>query len=266
MGYAAIAAAAVGLITSLISAGQEAEAQKLRKQILDQYGPEMLPHLERAEAVQMHGSALEQMPEDDSLRRQQLDVMSELENMYSSGGNTEADKASMELANDAVAGRAGADAAQAQHAMSQRGVQNSGLGYALNVQGQQNAANTMGTMARQNQVSARDRALRALESSADLAGNIRGDDFRHSETLGSAEDRIAMFNAAQQSDANAYNRGINQQEFDNEMLLNQARAGAANGVATGYERAGQAARETGAGLGNAALTYGMWGEERKKKP
>lgn len=265
MEYAAIAAAITSFITMLVGAGKDAEAQALRQKMLDQYGPELLPHLERAEAQQMGPSALASMPEDDTLRRSQMNALSELENIYASEGMTDADKAALELANNTVAARANADAAQASQAMAQRGVRNSGLGYALNIQGQQNAANTLGNMARQSQVDARSRALRALEAGAGLAGNIRGDDFRRASELSGAQDRIAMFNATQRADAQRYNLGLSQQDFDNKMLLANARTGVAGGVAAGYERAGQSARETGAGAANAMLTYGMWGDKKGKK-
>lgn len=212
----------------------------------------------------MGPAAMQGMPEDDSLRRRQMDALAELDNVYKSEGTTEADRAALQLANDSVAGRANADAAQAAQAMRQRGAVNSGLGYALNIQGQQNAANALGGMSRQNQVDARSRALRALEGGAGLAGNVRGQDLAHSSELAGAMDRIGMFNATQRASADAYNRGLPQQEFDNAMLLQNARANAANGVAAGYERAGQSARDTGAGVGNSLLTYGMWGEEKNK--
>lgn len=265
MEYGAIVAAAAALISQFVSIGKEQEAQALREDILRQYGPEILPHLDKAVAEQTGNSTLSGMSEDDSLRRRQMDTLSELENVYRSGGMTSADQAAMQLAGDTVAAQSGARAAEYGDAMRQRGLQNSGLAAALNVQGQQQATNALANMGRQNASDARNRALRALEAGAGLAGNIRGDDFRRSSAVAEAQDRINMFNAGQRTDANNYNLSLPQQNFDNRMLLNNARAAAANGVAAGYERAGDAARQTGAGVGNAALTYGMWGESKKKK-
>lgn len=265
MEYAAIIAAAASLIGSLFGAGKDAEAAAIREQMLAQYGPEILPQLDQAVAEQNGGATLGNLTEDDSLRRKQLDALSELENVYRSEGMTSADRAAMDLAGDNVAAQAGARSAEYGQAMRQRGLQNSGLAAALNVQGQQTAANTLGGMSRANAVDARTRALRALESGAGLAGNIRSDDFRRQQALAEAQDRINLFNTGLRSDANNYNLGLSQQNFDNTMLLNQARTGAANGVATGYERGADADRQTGAGVGNAALSYGMWGEDKKKK-
>lgn len=265
MEYAAIIAAGVSLISSLMGAGKDAQAQAVRQQMMDQYGPEILPKLDAAIAEQNGGASLGTMQEDDSLRRRQLDALSELENVYRSGGNTAADRAAMELAADNVGAQTGARASEYQQAMAQRGMQNSGLAAALQVQGQQTAANALGGMSRANAVDARSRALRALEAGAGLAGNIRSDDFRRQSALAEAQDRINLFNTGQRSDANAYNRGIPQQNFDNQMLLNNARSDAANGVATGYERGAQGDRETGAGAANSILSYGMWGEERNRK-
>ena len=265
MEYAAIAAAAAGLISSLIGSGKDAEAQALRQQMLAQYGPEILPHLDQAVAQQNGGASLGTMQEDDSLRRRQLDALSQLEDVYRTGGNTAADRAAMELAADNVGARASQQGSDYEQAMRQRGMANSGLAAALQAQGQQSAANALGGMSRANAADARSRALRALESGAGLAGNIRDADFRRQQALAEAQDRINMFNTEQRTGADVYNRGLPQQQFDNAMLLNNSRANAANGVAAGYERSGQAARDTGAGVGNSLLTYGMWGESKKKK-
>jgi len=264
MEYAAIAAAVVGLITALISAGKDAEAQALKESVVAQYGPEIIPHLERAQAEQVPGSTLAGMPEDDSLRRRQLDALSELENVYRNEGTTPADVAAMQLASDNVISQANARASQYGQAAIQRGMVNSGLAAALQSQGQQDATNALAGASRQNAVDARSRALRALESGAGLAGSIRGQDFQRAQSIAEAQDRINAFQAQLNTDANNYNLSLPQQNFENLMQVLNARANAVNGVAAGLEGQADDIRAGGAGASNAALTYGMWGDSKKK--
>lgn len=263
MEYAAIAAFAAALIGELIGAGKEAEAQKLREDILAEYGPGLLPHLERAEAQTIGRTAYSDITEDATLRNSQMGALRELEDIYANEGMTTADRAAMEMANDQVSARASSDYQNLMQGLARRGIQNSALGTALASDVSQSSANALGTMARQNAVDARGRALRALEAQAGLAGDIRDADWRRLSEVAEAQDRIAVFDAGQRADADRYNLGLAQQGFDNQMLLLQARAAAANGVAGGYERAGQNARQTGAGVGQSFITWGTQKEKGK---
>jgi len=262
MEYAAIAAIAAALIGELFGAGKEAEAQKLREQILAEYGPGLLPHLEQAEAQTLGRTALSGITEDSGLRETQMDVLRELEGIYANEGMTGADTAAMQLANDQVSARASSDYQNLMQDMAARGMGNSGLSTALASGVSQSAANSLGSMARQNQVDARGRALRALESRAGLAGNVRDADYRRLSDVAEAQDRIAMFDAGQRADVQAYNLGLPQQQFDNQMLMLNARANAANGVAAGHERAAAQSRQTG---GQAAQGFLTWGTQKEKK-
>jgi len=262
MEYAALAALAVSLIGELFASGKDAEAQKLREDLLAEYGPGLLPHLEKAEAQTLGRTAYSGIEEDQSLRGAQMDTLRELEDIYSNEGMTTADRAAMELANDQVSARASSDYQNLAQNMAARGMGNSGLSAALASGVSQGAAHSLGNMARQNQVDARGRALRALESRAGLAGNVRDADYRRLADAAEAQDRIAVFDAGQRSEADAYNRRLPQEQFDNSMLLLNSRANAANGVAAGYERSGQQTRQSAGGAGQSLIT---WGTQKKKE-
>lgn len=261
MEYAAIAAMVASVVGALIGAGQDAKAQEVRQKALDAYGPELLPHLERAEAQQVQGTAFGQLQEDDSLRSRQLETLAGLENVVAHEGTTEADRAANQLAFDDASARTESAARGVANSMAQRGQSGGPADYALQLQAAQGSTNQAANMARQNAGAARMRALQALEAGGTLAGNVRGQDYRRLADVASAQDELNRFNAGQRAAAQAYNLNIPQQEFDNEMLLNNARANASNGVAAGYERGGQAARETAAGVGQGMITWGT----RKKK-
>ena len=261
MDFAAVAAMIVSVVGALAGAGEDAKAQALRQQMLDQYGPELLPHLERAEAQQINGTAFGQLQEDDSLRSRQLETLAGLENVVDSEGTTEADRAANQLAFDDASARTESATRGVANSMAQRGQSGGPADYALQLQAAQGSTNQAANMARQNAGAARMRALQALEAGGNLAGDVRSQDYRRLSDVASAQDEMNQFNAGQRSAAQAHNLDLPQQEFDNEMLLNNAQANAANGVAAGYERGGQAARETAGGVSQGMIT---WGTKKKK--
>jgi len=261
MDYAALAAIAVSLIGTLIAAGQDGEAAKVRQEMLDQYGPEMLPHLERAEAEQLDGTAFSQIQEDGGLRARQLQTLAQLEDVVANEGTTEADRAANQLAFNDAAGATESASRGIENSMRQRG-QSGGPGdYALQLQAQQGATNQAANMARANASDARMRALRAMESGGDLAGDVRGQDYEKLSDVAAAQDTANQFNNVQRTEANMYNLSLPQRQFDNAMLLANARTNAANGVAAGYERGGQAARDTAGGVSQGFISLGT----KKKK-
>lgn len=262
MEYAAIAAMIASVVGALIGAGEDAKAQQVRQEALDAYGPELLPHLEKAEAQQIPGTAFGQLQEDGSLRSRQLQTLAGLEDVVANNGTTEADRAANQLAFNDAAGRTESNTRGIQNSMAQRGQAGGVADFALQQQAAQGATNQAANMARANTADARMRALQAMEAGGNLAGQVRGQDYRRLSDVASAQDELNQFNAGQRGAAQAHNLQIPQEQFDNEMLLNNARANASNGVAAGYERGGQAARDTAGGVGQGMIT---WGTKKKKE-
>lgn len=266
MEYAAIAAAIVGVISSLIGGGQEAEAAKLRQQMLDKFGPELLPHLERAEAEQLGRTELGGIKEDDSLRAQQIRAARQLEDVYQNDGLTDADKAALNRAQDVAGGQAASQYAGLQQSLAARGQAPTGaLGVALASQVGQNATNASAKIAGDAQMQARARALQALEAGAGLAGKVRESDWEHNAARASAQDSINAFNMSARERAQYHNLGLSQQEFDNRMSQLVAQGNIANQVAGGYERGAQSTRDTGGGIANSLLTLGNYQTKKKKE-
>lgn len=262
MEYAAIAAMIASVVGALIGSGQDAKAQEVRQKALDQYGPELLPHLERAEAQQIPGTAFGAMQEDDSLRGRQVQTLQSLQNEYDTGGMTAADKGANQLAFNDAAARTESNSRGIENSMAQRGQAGGVANMALEQQAAQGATNQAANMARGNASDARMRALQALEAGGNLAGNVRTQDYRRLSDVAGAQDTLNQFNAGQRAATQAHNLQIPQENFDNAMLENNARANASNGVAAGYERGGQAARETAGGVGQGMIT---WGTKKKKE-
>lgn len=262
MDFAAIAGIFASVFGALLGAGKDAQAQALREKMVAQYGPEILPHLDRAVAEQQGSTEFGKIHEDDSLISRQRQTLMGLQNEYDTGGNTAADRAANQLAlGDATAANE-SNQRGIENSMATRGMAGGPGDFALKQQSAQGATNMGARMAQQNSGDARMRALQALEAGGKMAGDVRTQDYRRLSDIAGAQDAINNYNTGARGAANSYNRQLPQQQFDNAMLLNNARANAANGVAAGYERGGQADRATGAGVGQGLIT---WGTQNPKK-
>ncbi len=264
--YAAIAAAAIAGISSLVSAGKEAEAQKLRESIVAQYGPDILPHLEKAQAEQAGGSAFESAPSNDQGRATQMGVDEQLANIYDTGGNTAADEAAYDVARRGVSQRAASQAGDIGIEAARRGQTGSGLGATLAAQSGQGELEALAGLNANIASSARERALQALTARGQQAGQMRAQDWAQTSGRASATDLMNRFNASQRQQTGMYNTGLPQQGFDNNMARLAAQGAAVNGQAAGIDRSAAATRQTGAGLANGALSYGQSWDDSPDNP
>ena len=262
MEYAAIAASAAAVIGQLINMGMQVEAQNLRQRIADQYGPDILPELDRVTAQEVAKTSFGDIKEDPSLRDTQMKAIDALMQAYDQGGNTPADIAAMQLANDTVSRNAVGGQMALEQLLAQRGMGTSPAALASRQSTQQDRLATLGGMARQNAVDARQRALQALMGGASLAGDVRNTDYQHAANQAQAQDALNQFNASARERAANANNNLVLSAYDANMQRLAAQSNAINGVATGYQNLGQQAANMGAGVGQAALT---WGTMKKKE-
>jgi len=264
MEYAAIIAAAISAITALAAAGEDQKAQAIRDGLVAEYGPEILPVLERAEAEQATSEfETAQMPTGG--RETQLDVSEELANIYDTGGQTQADEAAYDVARRGVSQRAASQAGDVGIEASRRGQTGSGLGSVLAMQSGQGELEALAGLNADVASQGRQRALQALTARGQMAGQMRGQDWGQVSDRASAMDLMNRFNASQRQQAEMYNVGLSQQQFDNNMSRLAARGAAQNNQALGYERSAAGTRQTGAGLANSTLSYGQaWDDEEDK--
>lgn len=268
MGYAEIIAAAVAAIGAFISAGMEGEAQRLRAQIAAEYGPEILPDLDKAIAQEAGPSAFQNLQEDDTGRLAQLDVEAELANIYDTGGRTQEDEAAYDVARRGVSQRAAQRAGDIQLQAAQRGQSAGQLGAVLASQAGQDELEALAGLNAEVAQSGRQRALQALMSRGSLAGQRRGQDWQSLSERANATDLMNRFNASQRQGAEMYNVGIPQQQFDNNMARLAAQGAARSGQAGGIDRGAQGVRQTAAGVANSAVSYGQgwdWAQDPSKK-
>ena len=257
MEYAAIISGVVSLIGMFVSSGQTEQAKSLYQQALDAYGPDILPHLQKALPPQVR-SALEGT--DSPFRQTQGQVIGDLQNEYQTGGNTTADQAAMQLAYNNTGAKSASDYQSVAQMMARRGGNNSGLEAALYSQSGQDAANSIGQQSMTAQVAARQRALQALEAAGTQAGTARGQDYDRAAAL----DRVNLFNAQLQNQAQMYNLQIPQQEFDNRMAMLGARTNASGALANQYQQQAGATNQMAGGIANSVLTYGAAADKKNK--
>lgn len=268
MEYAAVIAAIVSAVTSLVAAGKDNEAQRLLERTAAEYGPEILPELEKAIAKTAGKSAFEGMSEDPLGRDTQRDVDSELADIYDSGGRTAEDEAAYDVARRSVSQRAASQAGNIAMSAAQRGQTGSGLSAVLASQSGQDELEALAGLNAEVAASGRQRALQALQARAGNAANMRSQDWNVKSEGATAVDLMNRFNASQEQTTNMYNLGLPQQQFNNNIVRLSAQTGANNNVATGLNNQAAGIRQEGAGVANATLSTGQawdWAQDPKKK-
>lgn len=147
-----------------------------------------------------------------------------------------------------------------------RGMAGGGLEFAAQLQAQQGAANRNSLSGMQAASDARRRALQSLQAGGQMAGQLESDDFAQQAAKAQAHDRIAQFNEEARMRGAGMRNDMRQQQFGNQMDINDRRTDAR------YQRAGSAGRRAdrkravGGGVGQAA-GYGImsqWGGGKPK--
>ncbi len=239
-----------GLIGKAIAEGDYAKARALKQQIVDQYGDESLPVVEDFVAQEVGPSEFAKIQESPELRNAQVESMRQLAEI-GSGKLTANDEAALQLANQGVARMAGSRAGAQQQQLAARGIQQgSGLAAALGAQADQDVTNASAGNRLQVMSDARERAFRALQAGGQMAGQVRGDDYRAASQLAGSQNAINQFNAGQRSNNQANNANLAQQRFARAMALKQARGSALGDMAEDYYGSGQRTENTAQGIGD----------------
>lgn len=226
---------------------------------------------------------------DPRLKEAQMNALMELQSV-GQGGYRLSDKAATEkILSDIAQQERGARGAIEQD-MLQRGTFGGGAELASKLASQQAAAQNAYSQGLNLNAQAQDRALQAIMQGGDLARGMQGQEFSQQARIKEAQDAINRMNTAarqdvqqrniaarnmaqqqnlanQQNIMNAnvdlsnkeqtYNRGLAQQRFENQMALNQAKAGARAGQATNVQGAGKDVANLWGGLGSGLGKTGM---------
>lgn len=153
----------------------------------------MSPEMEQA--IDIGISEVSQIQEDPSLKQAQTGALQQLQQVAKGGLRPEDRAAYNELRNksqQAQQGRSGL----IQQQFQARGQGGQGAELAAQIANAQSGANQMSQQGDQISADASRRALEALSSSGQLAGQVRGQDFDVNRTKAGAADQFKQFNAA----------------------------------------------------------------------
>lgn len=262
---------------------------------------QMTPELEAA--IAQGPSAFENVNVDPRLKANQMQALEQMSGL-ASGDIKPSDMAGFELARRNAAAEAQAKQGQILQEMQQRGQAGSGAELLARMTSAQSGADRL-QQAQLQQAQAMQQAREAaISNMANMAGNIRSQDYSQASDLARARDivaqqnvanarqvqaaNIAAKNQAQQSNlTNAqnianrnvdianqqqqYNKNLARQKFEDQLNLGKAKAGALSGNAQASDtRAGQTAdmwSGIGSAVGKGVMAYGQQDQQNAaKKP
>jgi hypothetical protein len=238
---------ASGIGGAIAAEGDRRMQRETLERMLAQYRNIPLPVLQQLAPELLGQSAMEGVYADPALVEAQRAALGGLQDVARSGGMTVEDRAAMNLAQDEAARRSQAERMGVLRGLQARGLGSSGAAVGVQLAGQRDAADRASRVGTESAIEARRRALQALQQGGQMAGQMRGQAFGEASQRATAADRWAEYNANARTRTNAYNAGVPQQQFDNELRRTSGMANAAANVATNY---GQSADRTQAAFAN----------------
>ncbi len=238
------------------------------------------PRLETA--IKQDPSAFEKIVTDSNTKSAQNRALQQLQDEANSGGMNLQDKAKLQEAMLSSQAHARAEQQGIAAQMAQRGLGGSGFDVAAKLQGQQSSQDAQAKAGLQAAADAQGRALQAIQSSGQLAGQMQAQDFGQQAQKAAAADRINQFNtqnaqsvAGRNTDSlnaaskynldrqqqlsnsnvdatnkqNAYNTGLIQQQYDNKLKQVAGATGQLDKMANTAAQSGQAASNFASNIG-----------------
>ena len=267
----------------------DVDAQKLMLQDYINTGV-MNPQLESI--VGLGPSAMQGIALNPEMRQKQMDALEQMSGL-AQGKVSSGDIAGFELAKRDAAGYDQAKQNQILQEMQQRGQGGSGAELLARLKSTQSGADRLQQADLEQAKRMQDARQQALMQQSNMAGNLRTQDYGEQSNLAKAQDMIAQFNAQNSQNVNnrntntsndaqrlnlqnaqnnsnmntelhnkqqINNKGLLQQQFNNQMQLAGGKAGQyGNQAAANDTQAGQTAgmwSSIGQGVGTAASAYG----------
>lgn len=194
-------------------------------------------------AQQLGPSALESIPEDLQARAQQQEAIAALQQLQDNGGLSLADMAALNqiqsnLNRNVLARRKGLA-----NDFAARGQLGSGAQLAMDLAGQQQAAESANQRGESVAAQAQARALQAILQKGQMARGMGQDDYARRADAARARDMIEARNAAARTDASKYNNTLRGQAFEDELAKARGKTQLTGDVNRAvFGRGGQSAR------------------------
>ena len=202
----------------------EQQALALIKSVTDEYGKINVPKLQQLVLQQNKDTQLSNVKDDPTYRTQQNQADAQLDDVINSGGLTLSDKAAL----NAIRNRSARNEAAGRNAiagdMAARGTLDSGSQLAMQLQGNQQSANSLAQADESAAAQAQARAFAAIKERAALAGQGLDRSYQQQSAAARAQDAINAGNTAIANTALQYNNTLPQQDFNNQLKLADAKA------------------------------------------
>lgn len=259
----AMIATSVGmpLVGEIFGSGNDAKANQLREEALAEYMGISVPELRELAPHLIDRTNLENVSTDPRFDSAQDESMGRLQEIGRSGGLDARARGRMEEARLEAGSQAKADRDAVLNSARARGTVGTGEELTAQLQADQAASNRERMAGVQGLSDAEQRALEAISGAGAMAGQRQAQQFNQRATVATAQDRIDEFNAQTANDFAQYNQQQQQQHFNNEMDLANARAGVRLGNANQQQQQGERDRQRWGGIGQGA-TYGLAGYQQ----
>lgn len=256
MDYGAI----VGLIGQVagVAAGAAAsqmdrnEAMRLIKSVSDEYGKINIPQLQKLLLEKQKDTQLAGIKDDPKYRAQQNAADAQLDDVINSGGLTLADRAALNSVRNRISRTESAGRHAIEGGMAARGSLDSGAQLAMELQGNQQSAQSAAEAGEHTSGVAQARAFDAIRMRAQNAGQGLDRDYRQQSDRARAQDAINAGNTAIANTASRYNAGIPQQDFENQMKLTAGKTGSTYALAGANAAQAKDTQQMYQGVGNMA--------------
>ncbi len=229
----------------------QAQAMALIKASVDAYGKINVPKLQNLMLQQNKNTNLAGIKEDPKYRTQQDAADAQLDDVIRSGGLTLADKAALNAIRNRTAQTESAGRHAIESGMASRGTLDSGAQLAMELQGNQQSANTLAAADESQAAQAQQRAFNAIRERASRASEGSDRDYRRQSDAARAQDAIGAGNTAIANTALMHNSGLAQQDFQNQLTLTSARTQPNQNLAAAYAGAAKDKQQQGQAIGNA---------------
>lgn len=256
----------VGIAGEYMAGLDKAEQQRLLQRAMDEYGKIDLPSLEKVIAQEIGPTELSKLEGDPALRQTQMSALDELQRLGRSGGFTLEDQAVLNKVRNQASQQATAGRSRIREDMASRGISGGGSELALSLANEQGAAQRASQEGLQVAGMAQKRALDAMMAGGRLAGDIRGQDYSEKSRAAEAQDMINKYNAGARSQAQYYNAGLPQQQFDNRVTKAGGTSRGAQGLAGLSGQNAQDTRAFAQGIGNTVAAAGRQYDNHNSAP
>lgn len=246
------------------SAMDKAQVLDLIKSVRDEYGKINVPKLQQLLLQKQGASRLGGIKDDPTYRAQQSAADAQNNDIISSGGLTLADKAALNAVRAKIARTESAGRHAIEQGMASRGALDSGAMLAMQLQGNQQAAESANAAGAETAGRAQARAFEAVRDRARNAGQGLDRDYRQKSDAARANDAIEAGNVAIANTAARFNAGLPQQDFENKMTLAGAKAQPTYALAGAHAAKAKDTQQMYQGVGNAAGQAASQGYQQYK--